>query len=75
MTVYNESRWVRTCIDSMLSQTYPDFRFLIVDDASTDDTRDIICSYDDSRIQLVCLEKNVGQTAALNVGLKLVETP
>ena len=75
MTVYNESRWVRTCIDSMLSQTYPDFRFLIVDDASTDDTRDIIRSYDDSRIQLVCLEKNVGQTAALNVGLKLVETP
>lgn len=75
MTVYNESRWVRTCIDSMLCQTYPDFRFLIIDDASTDDTRDIIRLYDDPRIQLVCLEENVGQTAALNVGLKLVETP
>ena len=75
MTVYNESRWIRTSIDSILSQTYPDFRFLIVDDASTDDTREIINSYDDPRIQLVCLDKNVGQTAALNVGLRLVETP
>jgi glycosyltransferase involved in cell wall biosynthesis len=75
MTVYNESRWVRTSVDSMLAQTYNDFHFLIVDDASTDDTREIIRSYDDPRIGLVCLEKNVGQTAALNVGLKLVKTP
>jgi len=75
MTVYNESRWVRTSVDSMLAQTYHDFHFLIVDDASTDDTREIIRSYDDPRIELVSLEKNVGQTAALNVGLKLVKTP
>lgn len=75
MAVYNEHRFVRTCIDSMLSQTYPDFRFLIVDDASTDDTREIIRSYDDKRIELVCLEQNIGQTAALNVGLRQTVTP
>jgi len=75
MAVYNEHRFVRTCIDSMLAQTYSDFRFLIVDDASTDDTREIIRSYDDPRIELVCLEQNVGQTGALNVGLRQTETP
>lgn len=75
MTVFNESRYVRTCIDSILAQSYPDFRFLIVDDASTDDTREIIRSYNDARIDLHYLEDNAGQTAALNVGLQRVKTP
>ena len=72
MAVHNGGDYLRTAIDSILSQTYSDFRFLIVDDASTDDTKDIIASYQDDRIQLVSLEKNVGQTAALNIGLQHV---
>ncbi len=75
MAVHNGSRYLKTAMDSILNQTFRDFCFLIVDDASTDDTREIIRSYSDSRIRLLCLEKNVGQTAALNAGLKQVETP
>lgn len=74
MTVYNGSPYLRTAIDSILQQTYSDFRFLIIDDASTDDTVEILSSYDDERIQLVCLEQNVGQTAALNIGLRKATT-
>ncbi len=37
MTVYNGGRYLRTAIESILGQTYREFRFLIVDDASTDD--------------------------------------
>ena len=74
MTVHNESSYLRTAVDSMLAQTYSDFHFLIVDDASTDDSREIVNSYQDERIQLVALEKNVGQTKALNIGITYVET-
>jgi len=75
MAVYNGSRYLKTAMDSILNQTFRDFRFLIVDDASTDDTRSLIRSYQDRRITLLCLERNIGQTAALNAGLKHVETP
>ena len=75
MAVHNGSPYLRTAIDSILGQTYSDFCFLIVDDASTDDTREIVKSYDDERIQLVCLDQNAGQTAALSVGLRRATTP
>ena len=42
MTVYNGERFLRQAIDSILAQTMRDFRFLIIDNASTDTTRDII---------------------------------
>ena len=75
MTVYNGGRYLRTAMESILAQTYRDFQFLIVDDASTDDSRDIIRSYEDPRIELVALERNVGQTAALNIGLQRARAP
>ena len=56
MTVYNGESYIRTAIDSILNQTYKQFRFLIVDDASTDSTRNIIESYDDKRIDMLFLE-------------------
>lgn len=74
MAVYNGSPFLRVAVDSILNQTYSDFYFMIVDDASTDDTCEIVHSYDDPRIQLICLEKNAGQTAALNAGLRQATT-
>ena len=75
MAVHNGSPFLRTAIDSVLQQTYSDFRFLIIDDASTDDSVEIVQSYEDARIQMVGLEQNVGQTAALNIGLGLITSP
>ena len=74
MAVYNGVPYLETAIDSILNQTYSNFLFLIIDDASTDSTREVIKSYNDSRIRLRCLEQNVGQTAALSIGLRQVET-
>ncbi len=75
MSVHNGGVFLRPAIQSILDQTYPNFKFLVVDDASTDDTVEVIQSYQDNRIEVIPLENNVGQTAALNVGLQLIKTP
>ena len=75
MAVYNGTPYLRTAIDSILGQTYSDFLFLIVDDASTDDTRETVKSYTDERIKMVCLNQNVGQAIALNAGIQETTTP
>jgi glycosyltransferase involved in cell wall biosynthesis len=75
MAVRNGEPFLNAAVESILRQTYEDFRFLIIDDASTDRTREIIRSYADKRIDLLCLEKNVGQTAALSIGVQHLSTP
>lgn len=64
MPVYNASRYLRECIDSVLSQTFVDFEFLIVDDGSDDDSAAIVESYADPRIRLIRREH--GYIASLN---------
>ena len=75
MAVRNGEPYLRTAVESILAQSYREFRFLIIDDASTDRTRDIVRAYADSRIELLALEQNVGQTAALNVGVRCSASP
>jgi len=69
MTVYNGRPYLPLAIKSILNQTFSDFEFLIVNDCSTDDTRDVILSYDDPRIRLLDNDENIGQTRSLNRGL------
>ncbi|SVC95082.1 uncharacterized protein METZ01_LOCUS347936, partial [marine metagenome] len=69
MTVYNGSNYLNEAIESALCQTLNDFEFLIIDDASTDNSVEIINSYSDSRIKFLINDKNIGQTASLNLGL------
>ncbi|MCH7562955.1 MAG: glycosyltransferase [Gemmatimonadetes bacterium] len=75
MTVRNGEPYLREAVASILGQTYRDFRFLILDNASTDASREVIRCFGDSRIELVELPEDLGQTAALNKGLDMVETP
>lgn len=70
MTVYNGMSYLKECVDSVLEQTFQDFEFLIVDDASTDRSLEFIESYVDPRIRIVRNEKNMGQVASLNKGLQ-----
>lgn len=53
MPMYNASRYLRECIDSVLAQTFTDFEFLIADDGSTDNSVEIVESYSDPRIRLI----------------------
>jgi len=73
MTVYNGEAYLKEAINSILVQSYQEFQFLILDDASTDRSREIVRSFRDSRIELVSLPENIGQTAALNQGLRMIE--
>lgn len=70
MAVRNGAPYLRQAIESVLEQSYRDFEFLIVDDASTDDTVDIVRAYSDSRIHLIRNDTNLGPFAAANVALE-----
>ena len=71
MTVYNGRDKLPLAIESILTQTFSDFKFIIVDDGSTDNSSDVLARYAsrDARIQ-VTRQDNKGLTVALNVGLK-----
>ena len=71
MSVYNGEKYLNEAIDSILTQTFKDFEFLIVNDGSTDKTAEILKSYKDPRIKIINNEKNIGLTKSLNKGLKL----
>lgn len=73
MTLFNGERYLREAIESILNQTYGDFEFLIIDDASTDSSKNIILSYNDSRIRLIVNEINIGFVLSLNKGLQLAK--
>lgn len=66
MCCYNEQRYIRESIESVLSQTYRDFEFIIWNDGSTDKTEDIIKSYNDPRIRYYYHE-NTGLGMALRL--------
>lgn len=71
---YNTQEYIKDSIDSVLSQTFEDFNFIIINDGSTDDTGSIIDSYDDERIIHIELEENAGIATALNIGLMHTES-
>jgi glycosyltransferase involved in cell wall biosynthesis len=72
MSVFNGQMYLNECIESILSQTFENFEFLILDDASNDSTYDIIKNYKDKRIKLIRNEKNLGLTKSLNLLLDIV---
>jgi glycosyltransferase involved in cell wall biosynthesis len=66
MPTYNHAAFVRRTIESVLSQQGVDFEFLIEDDGSTDQTREVVASVEDERIHFVPNEKNRGAAAVTN---------
>ncbi|MBE5837197.1 glycosyltransferase family 2 protein [Butyrivibrio sp.] len=71
MSTYNDSKYIREAVESILNQSFLDFEFIIIDDASTDGTPEIIKNYNDSRIKLFVNESNLGLTKNLNKALKM----
>lgn len=66
---YNQGKFIRQTIESVLSQNYPRIEYIIVDALSTDDTLSIVSEYKD-RLTLLA-ERDRGQTDAINKGLRL----
>jgi glycosyltransferase involved in cell wall biosynthesis len=71
MSVYNSQRHLRQAVESILHQTWTAYEFLIINDGSTDNSREIVTGFDDTRIRLVDNPANVGLTKSLNHGLEL----
>lgn len=72
LATYNDEPFLGAAIDSVLAQTFTDFELLVVLDASTDRSRDIVESYRDARVRLLVNETNLGLAASLNRGLAII---
>ncbi|SRR5258706_2974575 len=75
MSTYNNSKYVREAIDSVLRQSFISWEFIILNDASTDNTDEIIRSYakNDLRFKYSRNTKNEGQTSNLNKGIEFAK--
>ena len=65
---YNRAQTIRMAVDSVLNQTYRDIELIIVDDASTDGTQDVVTQIADDRIRYLRLEQRSGACNARNIG-------
>ena len=72
LPVFNSEEFVRKSIESVLAQTFEDFELIIVNDGSTDSSKDIIDSFKDDRIRLIN-QSNQGPGAARNNALKMAQ--
>ena len=75
LATYNGEKYLKEQLDSILSQTYSEFRLIISDDCSSDNTRQILEEYEkkDSRIKLYYQEKNLGYVKNFEFLLEKVE--
>jgi glycosyltransferase involved in cell wall biosynthesis len=75
MSVYNGEKYLALAIESILNQTYPYFEFIIVDDASTDGTPELLSKFKalDQRIHIIRNPRRQGLTKSLNRAISLAK--
>lgn len=73
LPTYNGSKYIREAIESILNQTYKDFELIVVNDASTDGTLDIVKEYakKDKRVEIVANTTNQRLPRSLNIGFSI----
>ncbi len=69
MPLYNKESFVSDAIASVLGQTFGDFELLVVDDASNDNSPEVISKMSDGRIRIISHPRNLGLSAARNTGI------
>jgi len=67
--LYNRQKTIRSCIESVLGQSFNEFEIVIIDDRSTDDSVNIVRKFKDLRVRLFCNSRNFGAQAARNRGI------
>jgi glycosyltransferase involved in cell wall biosynthesis len=70
MPAYNAEKYIKHSVASILSQSFGDWRLYIVDDASTDNTANVVADINDDRIEYILLKDNGGVANARNVGIQ-----
>lgn len=69
--VYNGARHIRHSIESVLNQTYTDFELIVTDDGSTDETLEVLKSFNDPRLKIISDGENHGISYRLNQQISL----
>ena len=67
---FNRGNLIRNSIKSVLNQTYKNLEVIVVDDGSTDNTKDVVDKLEDERIKYIKLEENKGGSNARNIGIQ-----
>ena len=70
LAAHDEARYVGSAVESVFGQTLADFELVVVDDASTDATPDVLAALDDKRLIVVRNDEQLGLAASLNRGLE-----
>ena len=73
IATYNRAHLIARAIGSVLDQTYTDFEVIVVDDASTDDTEQVVKEFRDSRVLYARHHENKGGGSARNTGIGLAQ--
>lgn len=71
MTIYNHDKYLKSSIKSILQQSFKNWELIAIDNGSTDNSKNILKSFQDRRIKKKFLKKNIGRTRCLNHGLDL----
>jgi len=72
--VYNKDKYLKKTIQSVLNQSFKDFELIVINDGSTDNSLEVIQSFDDTRIR--CFnQENQGVAVARNLGVDKAKTP
>ena len=70
MPSFNHGFFIEKAIDSVLTQTVPDFELIIIDNFSTDNTEDVFRKYKDKRIKIFKFKNNGVIAASRNYGIR-----
>ena len=75
MSIYNGKKFLSKSIKSVLNQTYTNYEFIIIDDASKDNSLELMNSYalKDNRIKVIKNKINIGLTKSLNKGISIAQ--
>ena len=68
---YNNSKYLKRCVDSVLNQSYNNIEIIVIDDGSTDDTNSVMSEYKNTKKVKYVKQSNGGVSSARNNGLKM----
>ena len=71
MPIYNGATYVHDAVKSILVQTLQEFELIIIDNGSTDNTKEVISNINDTRISILSNNQNKGISYSLNRGIRL----
>ena len=67
---YNRSQFLKVAISSVLNQTFQDYEIIIIDDASTDKTQEVVAGFEEKRIKYIRQIQNKGEAVTRNTGIQ-----